>query len=279
MADFVLHIGIRKSATTWLQNVLFPRLVGVNYLGKTENSYPSWLLHWHYWDDFEFAKRSDEIAQAIGSAARPDRINVISSEAFTNTAAIWSQAHRIKKLLPDARIIITLRDPVDVLVSHYKLDVSDGHYHLPLDAYLDWSRTPFDLVKRRPLYLPDFFYDEMVGLYRELFGKGNVCILRYEDMIGSAPSYFSALGSFLRIPFPAEALLHIHTRLNAGEGDEVTRLERGRNMHRFLSAHYPAVSAAVVDADFLKDIEKEIVSPELRAKLREYFSGKCCGYY
>jgi hypothetical protein len=279
VADFALHVGIRKSATTWLQNIFFPRLTGVNYIGKTDTSYPPWLIHWHYWDDFEFAKRFGEIVRAIENVARQGLINLISSEAFTNTAAIWSQAHRIKKLLPDARIIITLRDPVEVLISHYKLDVSDGHYHLPLEAYLDWSRTPFDLVKRSPLYLPDFFYDEMIALYCELFGAHNVCILRYEDMINSPSLYFSALSSFLRVSFPSEMAPHMQTRLNAGAQDQVTRLERSRNIRRYLSSHYPAVSLGLGDTDFLTNIEEEIVSPELRKKLERYFSGKCFGYY
>lgn len=279
MIDLVIHVGIRKSATTWLQEKLFPELSGIHYLGKTEADYPRWLINWHYLDDFEFARRAPEIRDAAVSAMKTGVCNVISSEAFTNTAATWSQAQRIKQLFPHARILVTLRDPIDTLISHYKLDVVEGTYHLPLEHYLDWERTPYDLVKRKPIYLPDFYYDEMIGLYEALFGAKNVCVLRYEDMMGSPEQYFSELGSFIQTNCSEIAGRNLSVKANAGQTSDAVRRGRAKNLTAMLRAHYPSLDSIADERKVIGDIDGTIMPGDLRTRLKTYFNGRCHGYY
>jgi hypothetical protein len=277
--DLVIHIGIRKSATTWLQNHFFPGLAEVNYIAKTDGDYPRWLIDWHYLDDFEFLRCAGNIRDALTQYINRERPNIISSEAFTNTAVIWQQAHRIKMVYPNSRILVTVRDPIDTLISHYKLDVAEGSYHLPLEQYLDWERTPYDLVKRRPIYLPDFFYNEMIGLYQNLFDPKNVCVLRYEDMVHAPDEYFARLSSFVGVACNSAALQKLSEKANAGASDDAVRRQKARNLMKLLGEHYPIMAASVAEADILVDISTAIVPGNLRSRLETFFKGKCYGYY
>ena len=119
MKSIFIHVGIAKSATTWMQNVLFSNQNGLNYLGKDENNYPEWLIDWAHLDDFEFNKRKSDLIATFQKKIK-NGINLLSSESFTNKGAIFNIANRIKFIAPNAKIIITLRDPINTIFSHYK---------------------------------------------------------------------------------------------------------------------------------------------------------------
>jgi hypothetical protein len=272
-----IHVGLRKTATTWLQNIVF-KDCSLNYLGKTEDSYPEWLLKWHYLDDYAFEKEKNNIRDILYTLLKPDIPTLISSEAFTNTGVIYNQALRIKDIYPDTRIIITLRDPVALLKSHYKHDVADGQYFMDLVNYLDWERTPFDLLKRKPIYLPDFYFNENIDYYQELFGFDNVCLLKYEDMNKDPFSFFEKLGDFLGIHFYGiDEKLKV--KLNEGIAEVDLKMKKVTNFKEYLQLHFPNIFDTIKEVDFVKDFGSTIIDRELEEKLKEYFRGKCYGYY
>jgi hypothetical protein len=278
--ELFIHVGIRKSATTWLQSRVFPRLSGVNYLGKTEALYPKWLLDWHYLDDFAFEDARAQLSSELAGELRPG-INLISSEAFTNTGVIWQQAHRIAALWPAARIIVTLRDPLEVILSHYRLDVMDGIHVRPLEECLDWSRTPYDLMKRRPIYLPDLFFGEMVGLYQRLFGANRVQVLRYERLKSDPSGFVNQLVEFVGCTVDSQSVMHAAAvRANASAPDEVVQRARARNAFRLMQDAFPRGAAAIdqvaLEADALRN---PVMDGALRLRLIGYFKGRCHGYF
>jgi len=276
MNNIFIHVGLRKTATTWLQNELFQNIENINYIAKNESNYPNWLIKWHYLDDYAFEMHIEEIKNSFFSLVNENKINILSSEAFTNTSVIYSQANRIKKIVPNAKVIITLRNPIDVIKSHYKLDLQDGINFLELEKYLDWERTPYDLFKRKPIYLPDFFYNENIKYYQNLFGKENVLILRYEDMKNNPDSYFTSLSTFLNINIDHN-LFKLNKKTNESNRDDIAMLKL-KNMKSFLSDN--------IDCDFSEinisekcSFTDTIMPDKLRIKLEKYFEGKCYGYY
>jgi hypothetical protein len=273
-----IHVGFRKTATTWLQEHIFSNHPKINYLGKTSENYPPWLIRWHYLDDYAYEQEKPDIEKTIKGLLEKDRLNLISSEAFTNTGVIYSQARRIHGISPRAKIIITIRNPIDMIISHYKNDVNDGIYILGLEEYLDWKRTPYDLIKRRPIYLPDFFFDETMDIYTKLFGKRNVCILRYEEMLSSSTSYFHILGEFLQVQFtdPVEKL---KMKVNEGVKEYLIKEIIVKNALRFMAKNFPNSAAQISSEDIAVDVDGHIMTDELRQRLISYFGGRCCGYY
>lgn len=279
MSNVIIHIGIRKSATTWFQEKLFPKLSNIHFVGKRNYYYPQWLKDIHYLDDFAFDRNIEEVISAAKLDLKEGILNVISSEAFTNTSVIFSQACRIKAVFPSAKILITLRDPIDTILSHYKLDVADGIYHLPLEEYLDWSRTPFDLVKRKPIYLPDFFYDEMINLYERLFKEQNVCVLRYEDMLENPKHFFSELDAFMGGDSLKIYNSLLYKKENVSKSNDEIQMARAKNFIQFLKTHYPGVIQKIQKNDIQNKIDIELMPERLEQLLRDYFKDRAYGYY
>ena len=274
-----LHVGHRKTATSWMQDILFSKMGDINYIGKTTDSYPDWLIEWHYLDDFAFEQKEPYIIDQLHKAICKNRINVISSEAFTNTGVIFSQAHRIKRIVPKAKIILTLRDPISVVRSHYIADIKEGLF-LDLDACLDWGRTPFVIGKRNSIYLPDFFFGETISLYNDLFANENVCVLKYEDLLTNFNAFFGKLSSFMKITFDREQIEEsLKVRINKSVDTKEIAVCRNRNLRVFLSRHFPALASEILPVDILADVSNKIISQRLESELVEYFKGKTAGYY
>ncbi len=281
MTQYYIHIGFGKTATTWLQNLIFNRNKNINYLGKTEQDYPKWLIEWHYLDDYAFNKEKDNIRNIVESMSSPDKMNLLSSEAFTRFGGVsFNQAARIREICRDARILIILRDPIAILKSFYKNNVQEGLFTLDLEDYLDWTRTPFVLYKRKPAYLPDLFFSETVETYMELFGENNVCILRYEDMLSDTDKFFGQLSGFLGVDFDLQYIKNaLSTRINESIKENCLGEKRASSFFSYLTNYFPSVAGKVKVLDIEQDTDNELMSKELENKLKDYFKYKCYGYY
>ena len=184
----VIHIGFRKTGTTFLQNEFFVKLPvdKFNYLGKKNNTdgYPEWLINWQYLTDFEFEKNIESLRDSIFELLSEDRINMISSEAFTNTDMWYRSSQRILKLFPDAEILITIRDKEEMLRSLYRHKVAEGSFTRKLRDYLDYSTRPFDIHKRKPIFLADYDFDKIIDHYKKNFKK--VFVLCLQDFFAKS---------------------------------------------------------------------------------------------
>lgn len=272
-----IHVGLRKTATTWLQEFLFKEMKEINYIGKTEENYPEWMIRWHYLDDYAFEKEKHEIRNILQSLMNREKINLISSEAFTNAGVIYNQALRIKGVFQDAKIIVTFRNPIDMVRSHYRHDVAEGESFLNINEYLDWKRTPFYIGKRKPIYLPDFFLDEIKDIYFMLFGANNVCVLKYEDMIDCPEKFFSQLGAFLGVTIP-DLSGRLTVRVNEGAGKEKLLSKKAENFMNFLQRFFPALASKVSLEDIKADAGDFVMDEETQRRLKEYYRGKASDY-
>lgn len=275
-----IHTGYIKTGTTWLQNMIFNNHERINYLGKTEADYPQWLINWHYYDDCFFERNYGALKSEISGLLDDGKVNLISSEAFTLPGGqILNQARRIKKVVDNPKIILTLRNPIDLVYSYYKDDMNNGDYLSSLEDSIDWKRTPFVYYKRRPIYLPDFFFNETIDEYENLFGRENICVLKFEDMIARPEKFFAELGDFMGIEFDAAAagkLLSVKMNKSPEAKDIPGR--RAANARVFLEKHFPGSTRNITDEDLLPAPESVEMTKDLRTRLEEYFRGKCYDY-
>lgn len=133
-----LHIGIHRTATTFLQDSFFPALEGVNYVTDPVIT--------HAIQDLMESKRDpvelERILQPVNEFAGP---LLISSEGYAMnpwTQTYHSSAGQLLKLIPDSEIIIFLRDPVDWVFSLYGLAVQK-HKYMTLKEFLGWDGERF----------------------------------------------------------------------------------------------------------------------------------------
>ncbi len=90
---------------------------------------------------------------------------------------------RIKKVVPEARIIISLRNPVDRAISHYFMEYKLGYVDVPL-ADIVFQRTQH---RRAKLWYQQYvelgLYYDQVKRYLDTFGRDRVKIFVYEELV------------------------------------------------------------------------------------------------
>jgi hypothetical protein len=279
--NIYIHVGLGRTATTWLQELIFSHNININYLGKTLDNYPKWLIELHYFDNYFFQKNLKRIKKEIKSLFKANKINLLSSEAFTRVGGeTHNQAERIRETFGNVRIILILRNPIDIIMSFYKFNVGDGKFLLNLEECFDWSLTPFVLYKRKPIYLPDYFYNNTIDIYHTLFGADNTCILKYEDMVGKTDYFFNQLGSFMNVDFDMKIINEKKTiNVNASPDKSQIVSTQARNFLNYLEKYFPSVAAKVDMEDIAKDIITEIMPEDLNNRLEDYFKNKCYDYF
>ncbi|UVS68367.1 sulfotransferase family protein [Nitrososphaera viennensis] len=119
-----------------------------------------------------------------------------------STSYLWDpkSPHLISEKIPNAKIIMILRDPVTRAFSHYLMSFRGGVETLPFyDALVkDYAlqRKGFGISN---LYIELGFYSEQVKKYLEIFGKENVKILIFEEFIQNTEHSVIDTLKFLRI--------------------------------------------------------------------------------
>jgi hypothetical protein len=121
-----------------------------------------------------------------------------------STSYLWDThaAERIKRAVPEARILIMLRDPVDRAYSQYWNDVREGLETLPfLDALRREQRSGPGGWGVSSLYIDCGLYSEQVARYLDRFGP-RVRVLFFEDYVGDPASGIADVLSFLGLRPP-----------------------------------------------------------------------------
>ena len=108
---------------------------------------------------------------------------------------------RIHESVPDARIICILRNPVDRFFARWVGQLRDGYepqrdLDLLIVKELD---APIDLDDTAGTYLAAGFVSETLGRYIEVFGRSNVLILFFEDLVADAGTLIGDMFRFLGV--------------------------------------------------------------------------------
>jgi len=275
-----VHVGYGKTATSWLQDKIFAKLDPEIYLGKREEDFPRWMIDINYLDPIAYDQRREQMRTDLDARLTDKSTAIISSEAFTNLGALHQQAHRIKDLFSEPRIVLVLRHPIKWLISNYKYCVEYEDFHLNFEDYLDFGerRTPFALEKRPPFYLPDFFYDETVPLYQNLFGHDDVLVLRYEDFVSQPVEFGDKLGQFLGMQLPGFSIAS-QEKVLVSKGDQDVADLRMKNL-RVLAERCTGNQLDGAEFDRLcRPIERPMILPETKSALTNLFAKHCAAYY
>lgn len=192
MTETLVHIGFHKTGTTWLQRGLF----------QPEHGYRPILSHREVFDTFlkphALAFDPSQAARIVDAARAEvtDHVPVISSENLSGNPMFGGResaefARRLHHALPDARILITVREQIRTMASQYMQYLRSGGTD-PYDVFFsedpEIGYTGFDTTH--------YEYHRLVAYYRELFGADRVLVLT-QELMGSDPAAFIArLGQF-----------------------------------------------------------------------------------
>lgn len=108
--------------------------------------------------------------------------------------------YRIKERIPNAKIIVLLREPISRAHSHYLMDVRTGGQNKPF-----YEALVQDYGSQRKgwyishLYVELGLYCEQVSRYLDEFGPENVLILFFEDFAADTASALRSVTCFLGV--------------------------------------------------------------------------------
>ena len=174
--NIILHIGLHKTATTFLQREVFPKIKGINYIDMCPSKNNKSIL-------------SVDII--------PGKINLITRESLSGSPYNFKKnisakqrdliIKRLKRIFPNAKIIIGVREKQSWLNSLYK-------QHIRMSP--DCSKEEF-LQKFDSNYLN---HEEYISLIKSLFKE--VYVYQYEDLKSNPEEFVDGICKFIEVETP-----------------------------------------------------------------------------
>ena len=204
----VLIIGAQRSGTSSLYK----------YLGRHPNVAPSLRKEIQYFSvDFaegEHWYRAHFPLALRRWAARLFRRPFLTFEATPDYLLDPRAPQRAKQLVPDARLIVILREPADRAVSHYHHSVRTRLEDLDIDAAFQAEKARLDgeieraladptypaLALRRYSYVTRGRYAEQIERWLEHYPRRQLLILRSESLFTNPTETFRRILDFIGLP-------------------------------------------------------------------------------
>jgi hypothetical protein len=185
----ILHIGLHKTATTFLQKYVFPVIDSSNsHLiynpPVVTEALKSCLKNIGNADIFEESKKT--IHEFMQNVSATDKTVLISNEDISQSRRKLNYRDHfniVKTMFPEAEIVIFLRYQPDWILSTYKESIKMGCYS-PLDKSLNFEKGQFkdrstNIIGNINIWNVDYY--ELCRNYIEEYGNEHVHILFYED--------------------------------------------------------------------------------------------------
>jgi len=222
----IIHVGLQKTASQFLQNVVFPRLENVMYIGRpfTQENYAFNSLQCadnSLYDPSVVGREIDRIKKERsegGTILISDEL--FSGYPFYNYINRGVIAERIRNVVPEAEIVLILRGQIELIMALYNQYVKIGWLDNHLDESIlykpgagfsleqwlmgkrDWdARNRF--INHRSMFNAEHFrYSQLYLLYNDLFRS--VHIFLYEDFRDNPKAFLERLASILSSQLPSD---------------------------------------------------------------------------
>jgi hypothetical protein len=240
-ADILLHVGLHKTGTTLLEEVLFcrPGTPHFHAVADKRQLYGTTLSIKAQDIPLE-AARAPLLAAA--EAARADNRTLAllgetwAARPFVHPAIRTANLTRIRDLFPQARILVTIREQCSLIYSMYGQYIRFG-YTNSLTEFL--SRPPDPMAGNAILNYG--FYD-FARLHDEccaIFGPDRVLMLPFEMIFRDPAELLARFGSFIGRDLSGERL---ETGKKVNSALSPLALAVGRHANRFISRDTPWLS-------------------------------------
>ncbi len=192
-APVLFHIGYHKTATTWMQRMLFVPKYGFEQIATHEDVDAHIVApHGFDFDPRSMAEMIDAKRRRLSNAAVPVvSSEIMSGQPFFGGLSSDVYAQRIKAIAPDARILVSIRSQTKILVSCYMQYLLRGGTMSPRQFFEGKRAVEFYAFR------PDHFeYDKLVAYYQGLFGRDNVHVTTQESLSRDANAAAAEIAAF-----------------------------------------------------------------------------------
>lgn len=114
-----------------------------------------------------------------------------ASNAYTRDPVYEGASRRIKKAVPDAKLVYIIREPWSRMASHYRHRIVTGREWRSADAALRSEHS----------YMAATLYGHQLSLYRQSFPKEQIMLLSSEELFRRPEEVLSRLCHFLGVPY------------------------------------------------------------------------------
>ena len=232
MQKYLIHIGLSKCASTFLQKKVFPQLGNYSDIAFS----PTQDKYYLFRNDMDPDIYREIVSKNIINPDQNKKWLIISCEDYTeflfhgfedvffNWEAVEKNIHvhsnkiiteNIARTYPRAKIMIIIREQLSWAVSRYKMNYRGGKTSASIDELM---ADPLE------------GYDVMVNRYQKYFGKENVLVLPYELLQKDQNAFLKKITDFIE----HDVKLNISsTRINtAPELKRTVEYERKKNYFR-----------------------------------------------
>lgn len=251
LPDFVI-IGTTKGATTWIvdqllaqPNVFIPTSA-LHYFSRHYDQGSDWYLE-HFRD----------VAPEIEFVGEKSASYLPHQEA----------PRRLQAMLPRARLIAQLRNPIERAYSdycmHFRRDQADGD----IDRYLDPDRTPI------PRLLHDGLYYRHLCTYLDLFDAEQIKVTIYDDVERTPEPLLRGILDHIGIggPIKTDALRR------RAKDREAARMPRP--VRRYLATPLKGVVAPIRHTRAFRSVRALMARPTRYPPLTETLRARLADYY
>ncbi|MBN1797230.1 MAG: sulfotransferase domain-containing protein [Spirochaetales bacterium] len=298
----VIHIGYSKAASSTLQKNLFARHSELNNLG----SYPTQVLgklsapvdkpceyltnpylkefykKIYMLDgiDYSFSGITDIFNKQIKPLLDKKKINIFSHERLSSvvfsTADRALRAQRLKQFFPKAKIIIIIRNQLDIILSQYR-DQPFNPHNFKIGKPLSLNRWLLAALEIEGVsYLKSLKYYELIKTYKNLFGEKNVGVFLFEDVVCDVKSFSTQLSDFIGISAEETFELLKNKKENIGMSKYFSIYRKiKRNLFpnvKLKSIVSPAVRGAILSLLKQGKKEKYRINSDLKTKLINFYA-------
>lgn len=192
-----------------------------------------------------------------------------ASPYYTALPAHRGVAERMAGLMPDARLVYLVRDPIERLMSHYNMAIATGRDHRSLvEAVADLERSVYVAQGRYWMqlgpYLHHFAPERLLVVDQHALGQDRAGQLRrIFEFLGVDPGFSSP--GFGEMHFPA-----MTRRRRKPVAKTILALDRTLGQARSYNARrrVPSWMRAMLTVP----LEPPVLEPELRARLEEVYA-------
>ena len=179
----IVHIGYHKTATTWFQQHVWPTATSHDWISR-----PTAQAAFLATPGLHFDAGDAAVTLELARRERPVVISEENLSGYIHNGGLHGMvapemAHRIRAVLPDAHIVIFIRNQREIVRASYAQYVSgggtfglarylDSHRHLRGALTRPWKAPAFEWTH--------FEFDRLIAHYDTLFGRGSVHVYPYE---------------------------------------------------------------------------------------------------
>lgn len=182
----IVHVGFHKTATSWFQTRVYPKIVSHRLIDRD-------VVRKLFVDGDAFSFDPMQARQLLGAgdASLPpliceEELSGVLHIGAASTYIAKDVAHRLHATLPEAKIVIFIRSQVEAAASWYVQYLREGgtasvHRYLFPDEYVFPGRLM--QFKTARFDFSQLSYGGLIETYDRLFGAENVYVFPYEDLL------------------------------------------------------------------------------------------------